>query len=326
MIDVPSGESTAKAEVTAKLADQFDMPALIRLGVWGMGAVLALAAAVIAAQSQLTPRQASNQPTSAATSPEPARVVSSAQLLARIGEIDAETHRLADSIRSLGVDHDRLTARLSVLERNLEGMTGSIAPQTTTPPARSTTGLSAPLPAQSAITQSMATASAATIPPALRPPTVTVSAAQNGAPLPGTTVTTEAPTTPRTGRMAMIESYARAKPDPLPTTRAMAGDDSPSESVVTTTDFGVDLGGAPSVNGLRAMWIALKTKHAQLLGGLWPIMSVHDRAKPGVNLELRLVAGPLPNASHAARLCASFAALGVACQPAVFDGQRLALR
>ena len=72
----------------------------------------------------------------------------------------------------------------------------------------------------------------------------------------------------------------------------------------------------------------LRTKHAQLLNGLWPIMSVRDRAKPGTpgTVELRLVAGPLPNAAHAARLCAAFAGLGVACQPAVFDGQRLALR
>jgi len=95
--------------------------------------------------------------------------------------------------------------------------------------------------------------------------------------------------------------------------------------VATITDFGVDLGGAASVNGLRTLWVSLKTKHAQLLDGLWPIISVHDRAKPGA-LELRLVAGPLNNAGQAARLCASFTGVGVTCQPAVFDGQRLALR
>jgi len=123
----------------------------------------------------------------------------------------------------------------------------------------------------------------------------------------------------------MIESYARAKPEANQLAHAAVSPDSPADSVVTATDFGVDLGGATSVNGLRALWISLKTKHAQLLNGLWPVMSVHDRAKPGV-VDLRLVAGPLPDASLAARLCASFAGLGVACQPAVFEGQRLALR
>ena len=47
--------------------------------------------------------------------------------------------------------------------------------------------------------------------------------------------------------------------------------------------------------------------------------------KPGA-IELRLVVGPLPNASIAARLCAALSAAGQSCQPAVFDGQRLALQ
>jgi hypothetical protein len=128
--------------------------------------------------------------------------------------------------------------------------------------------------------------------------------------------------------MATIEYYARSAPEP--TDRGQFGhdgttDNSPAGSVATATDFGVDLGGASSVNGLRALWGTLRTKHAQLLNGLWPIMSIRDRAKPGT-VELRLIAGPLPNAAHAARLCAAFAGLGVICQPAVFDGQRLALR
>jgi hypothetical protein len=68
----------------------------------------------------------------------------------------------------------------------------------------------------------------------------------------------------------------------------------------------------------------LRGKYAQHLNGLWPVMSIKDRAKPGT-IELRLIAGPLPNAGQAARLCATFAGLGIVCQPAVFDGQRLAL-
>ena len=47
--------------------------------------------------------------------------------------------------------------------------------------------------------------------------------------------------------------------------------------------------------------------------------------RPG-SIELRLIAGPLANASIAARLCAALAAAGQTCQPTVFDGQRLALQ
>jgi hypothetical protein len=41
---------------------------------------------------------------------------------------------------------------------------------------------------------------------------------------------------------------------------------------------------------------------------------------------LRLVIGPLGNAAAAARLCGKVANAGLSCQPAIFDGQRLALR
>ena len=48
-------------------------------------------------------------------------------------------------------------------------------------------------------------------------------------------------------------------------------------------------------------------------------------ARPG-GAEFRLIAGPLPNAAAAARLCATMTAAGAICAPAVFDGQRLAVR
>jgi len=55
------------------------------------------------------------------------------------------------------------------------------------------------------------------------------------------------------------------------------------------------------------------------------VIAIREGAKPG-SMELRLVAGPLANASIAARLCAALAAAGQSCQPTVFDGQRLALQ
>jgi hypothetical protein len=87
-------------------------------------------------------------------------------------------------------------------------------------------------------------------------------------------------------------------------------------------EFGIDLGRANSVEGLRQLWSAIKSRHGGALEGLRPIVTVREIARSGV--ELRLVAGPLSNAAAAARLCASLSS--ATCHPTVFDGQRLALR
>lgn len=107
---------------------------------------------------------------------------------------------------------------------------------------------------------------------------------------------------------------------PVPNAAAPAP---PDESAVSKTEFGIDLGRANSVEGLRQVWAAIKGKHGGALEGLRPVVAVREIARPG-GIELRLVAGPLANAAAAARLCASLA--GATCHPTVFDGQRLALR
>jgi hypothetical protein len=312
-------------ELTANWNVRFDMSALIRLGIWGACAVAALACAVFAARFELPARPTGETQAAAVAPTDVTRLINTAQLTARVNEVDAENRRLAESVRMLGVDQDRLTARVSVIERNLDGMTGSITrSDNQSTPVRTITAESAPISTTSNALPTSAASAPMPIAPPLRSPITLTSAPQPPPAIQPASATTEAPTS-RSGRLAMIESYARAKSESVPGVRAATNGDSPADSVVTTTDFGVDLGGAASVNGLRTLWISLKTKHAQLLNGLWPIISVHDRAKPGA-VELRLVAGPLSNAGLAARLCTSFAGLGVPCQPAVFDGQRLALR
>ena len=86
----------------------------------------------------------------------------------------------------------------------------------------------------------------------------------------------------------------------------------------------MDLGGDTSVEALRALWATMRGNHPAL-ANLKPLVSIRDGGKPGI-VELRLVAGPLANAAAAARICALLAINQVACQTAVFDGQRLALR
>jgi hypothetical protein len=317
-------------EQTAAVEEHFDMPALIRLGLWGTCAVFALAGAVIAAHSDWSRPRTGHTQVSATVPADPTRMLTTTQLLARVNEIDTENRRLSDSVRLLSVDGDRLTARVAVLEHNLDGLTGSITRPSSATAPRPAAGdtASMPLPPPIANTPSVASAAQAPVPSApapSRPPASTPSVPLQTAAAPPPSLAPIGGQTSRSSRLAMIESYARARAEPIQAGRPLATGDAPADSVVTATDFGVDLGSAPSVNGLRTLWITLKTKHAQLLNGLWPIMSIRDRAKVGP-VELRLVAGPLADARLAAQLCASFAGLGVACEPAVFDGQRLALR
>jgi hypothetical protein len=181
---------------------------------------------------------------------------------------DAEQRRLAEAVRALSADRDRLAARLATLERSLDEVTGSIPP----PAARPAT-------------------------PPVTPPLVT-------------SATPPAAASPA-GRIAAGH--------------LVTGTASPAESVATKTEFGLDVGGNSSIEGLRTLWNTLKSSQPTLLDGLRPVIAVREGQKPG-SLELRLVAGPLPNASIAARLCASLTTAGQSCQPAVFDGQRLALQ
>ncbi|NVN86254.1 MAG: SPOR domain-containing protein [Rhodopseudomonas sp.] len=90
---------------------------------------------------------------------------------------------------------------------------------------------------------------------------------------------------------------------------------------VQRTQFGVDLGGANTIDGLRTLWNRL-SKSNKLLAGLRPIIMVQERDS-GNGTQLRLVAGPLDDAAAAAKLCARLGGGKRFCETAVFDGQRL---
>src|SRR5439155_24089131 len=94
-------------------------------------------------------------------------------------------------------------------------------------------------------------------------------------------------------------------PAPVPTPRPAPQTQAPlPEPVSGRTEFGIDLGSATTVEGLRVLWINAKARHGGLLEGLRPVMTVRDHARPG-GVELRLLAGPLTNATAAARLGAA---------------------
>jgi hypothetical protein len=99
----------------------------------------------------------------------------------------------------------------------------------------------------------------------------------------------------------------------------------PPGSSVSKTEFGLDLGSATTLEALRTAWTAAQRRHGPLLEGLRPVVQMRERPRPG-GTEFRLIAGPIPNAATAARLCATMTAAGAVCAPSVFDGQRLAVR
>ncbi|TYL95869.1 hypothetical protein FXB40_13185 [Bradyrhizobium rifense] len=93
---------------------------------------------------------------------------------------------------------------------------------------------------------------------------------------------------------------------------------------VQQTRFAIDLGGANSVDGLRALWRGLSKSNPEV-AALRPIIMIKE-GNNGLGMQLRLGAGPLINAAAAAKLCAGLAENGRHCETTVFDGQRLSMR
>ncbi|MBR0835268.1 hypothetical protein JQ612_18945 [Bradyrhizobium manausense] len=129
------------------------------------------------------------------------------------------------------------------------------------------------------------------------------------------------------------EKSAEKKPDPAPApTEVAAAPAKPSEAgeaeapaiAVQQTRFAIDLGGANSIDGLRALWRGL-TKSNPEVAVLRPIIMIKE-GNNGLGMQLRLGAGPLINAAAAAKLCAGLSESNRHCETTVFDGQRLSMR
>ncbi|MDE2602750.1 MAG: hypothetical protein KGL62_10335, partial [Bradyrhizobium sp.] len=209
-------------------------------------------------------------------------------------------------------------------------------------------GVPAPVPVAAPAIHSIPASSnppaPAASPPMMGPPDP--AAAKLVEPEPAKTVSMTAPTAPSPSAQP---AQATPKPAPEAAAPAPASDKStadkpatekiaanappapsaqvPSAQVaVNRTEFGVDVGGANSVGGLRALWRGLlKSRSNAPLATLQPIIVVKERTN-GLGMQLRLVAGPLTDAAAAARICAHMAENNRPCTTTVFDGQRLAMR
>ena len=107
---------------------------------------------------------------------------------------------------------------------------------------------------------------------------------------------------------------------------AEGDDDALPKVSLRRTEFGVDLGTANSLNGLRMLWLGLlKSRSNAPLTALRPIIVIKESTN-GLGMQLRLVAGPLNDAGAAARICAVLTENKRPCETAIFDGQRLSLQ
>jgi hypothetical protein len=112
---------------------------------------------------------------------------------------------------------------------------------------------------------------------------------------------------------------------PLPPVRvaaAPASEPAPEPLPPAKLEYGIDLGGAASIEVLRIHWAAMKANYGPLLAGLHPLASQYPKHPTGVTY--RVVAGPLPTAAEAAKLCARFPVTRTGCHPAKFSGVQLA--
>jgi hypothetical protein len=92
---------------------------------------------------------------------------------------------------------------------------------------------------------------------------------------------------------------------------------------VQRTEFGIDLGGANTIDGLRALWRG-RVASNKALDRLRPIIVLREFPN-GPGMQLRLVAGPIGDAA-AAKLCAALNSSERPCETSVFEGQRLAMK
>lgn len=292
---------TVGKKVAAKPA--FTMQRLWQLSMWGTTAAVALLVATFTSRSEVGAQRvatvlsslhlgSSSLPRPGQTGPQVAsQAPSEAPIHAPARAFDAESasRQLAQAVRGLAEDRDRLTARLASIEHNMEDITGSITRQIE---AVKTAAAEKPAPWPTDKPPVPVTTSA-NIVSVVQP--VVPAPADMRSPLPASPLT------------------ADATPPPPP------GTASPSPT------YGIDIGSALSIQTLQARWAGTRSAHPQLFEGLTPVVTLKDipRSK---RVELRLVVGPLPSAGAAAQLCASLAAFRLFCQPTTFDGQHLALQ
>jgi hypothetical protein len=208
-------------------------------------------------------------------------------------QFDAESasRQLAQAVHGLAEDRDRLATRLTALqrdiERDMEDVTGSIKKQVEA--VKAAKSQPPPWPDDA--------------PPVPMTPADVAAMVKAVSPAPAAPANPPSPNPPA----------AAASPSPA--------DASPSPAAA----YGADIGTAQTMKALHTRWTWLRTAHPTLFDGLQPLVSLKQNPRSN-RTELHLVVGPYSNADAAAQFCDFVLPFHLTCQPAMFDGSRLALQ
>ncbi len=132
------------------------------------------------------------------------------------------------------------------------------------------------------------------------------------------------PATPLPAPPAAQSGTPITEPVPLPPVRMAAAPASEAASEPQAKlEFGIDLGGASTLDVLGARWSAVKANFGPLLTGCirWPRATAAPAARP-----IACSSDRSPNPAAAMQLCTRFAAVRVTCRATKFDGEQLAQR
>ena len=278
-------------ELHAPRGRRRDLNALLWVCGWGGAAAIALTVLAITSQTET----ASERLRRIFAINEPAAV---AQMPPRIARLESDVQLLAAQVHALTIERDRLVGRIGLLESSIDDMTGTIKRQAA----------------------ATAAALAAKPPPTPSPPATTPATTSN--PLPATMATAATPAP--IAAPAPKTDTPSTETVPLPPTRlAAAPANEPEQAAASQSEFGLDLGGAATIDGVRQRWVTVKANFGPLLSGMYPLAARERR--PG-STGYRLVVGPLPNNAAATGLCVHFAAARTACRAVKFDGEQIAQR
>lgn len=329
-----------------------------RLGSWGVAAVGAVVLAVMTNQAQLGWRR--DQVASADLSRQADRLQmltkesqnEARRLASAIETLNTDRDRLYSRVTVLEQGMDSVTgaiARQSTATPQASAAKPQDAPALVGPPAPSVAPVaSTPAPiSDKPRTEAAKDPSKDSVKEQLVPQTAAAASLVSQSPLTTSPLPTlplvpsksiMAPPDPAASKLMQPESNekitekaAEKKPEPAPASTDVAAAAKPEATenespaiAVQQTRFAIDLGGANSIDGLRALWRGL-TKSNPEVAALRPIIMIKE-GNNGLGMQLRLGAGPLINAAAAAKLCAGLAENDRHCETTVFDGQRLSMR
>jgi hypothetical protein len=290
----PQAQKVAARGVAAKstaVKRSLTMAGLWRQAGWGLAAVAALFVAVLSTRDDAAMERVGRLLASLnLVSPPPAR---------RQFDAEAAARQLAQAVRGLVDDRDRLATRLAALEHDMGDMTGSIKSQIEA--VKAAKSEPPPWPDEA--------------PPVTMTPADIAAMIKTVTPAPVPAAAAPAPSPP----------VAAAIPSPSSQQAAVAAAAPAEAPAPAGTAYGADVGTAASIKALHARWTWLRTAHPALFEGLQPLVSL--KQNPHTNrTELHLIVGPYANADAADQFCDFIVPFHLTCQPAMFDGSRLALQ